>query len=101
MTVAEMLRMIPREADQTQWIRGYIKGMYKQHLDYLKTSSENGNPFQSDAIQWLGEIRELASELVQKGIQVDPAVDNYVRLLANLNVPREGAILRAQARLKR
>ena len=101
MKVAELLKQVPAGANLNAYLRAHVKSLYQQHLSYLQLSSERDNPLRDDAIEWLAEIKELAEDFLQGEIWIDPLVDGYLKRLASLNVPKEGAVLRAQARLKK
>jgi hypothetical protein len=98
MTLDDLINGCPPGVDLQVYVTAHLKGLYRQHLDFLRTASERENPLQPDAVAWLNDAKQLALDIREKGIRIDPVADGYVGRLAALNVPKETTVLRQMAR---
>jgi hypothetical protein len=95
MKLATLIGPLPPEIPREQFLRGYIKGLWEQHLQNLKTAADREHPLREDALEWLTETSELCREILEQDITTgNHVIDNFVTLLARLDPQREVIINR-------
>lgn len=99
MKLKDLIAGCPPQADLQKYVEAHIRGLYSGHLENLRLAQDKEHPFQADGIQWLEEAKELARDIIDENLTLNPVMDNQVVILARLNVPRETTILRDQDRL--
>jgi hypothetical protein len=98
MRLDDLISSCPPGVDLQKYVTAHLKGVYRQHVEFLRTASEKDNPLQPDAVAWLNEAQQLALDIKSKGIRIDAVADGYVGRLAAMNVPRETIVMRDMAR---
>lgn len=93
MTLDDLIKSCPHGVDLGKYLTAHIKGLYRSHIGHMITASDRDNPLQPDAVQWLNEAKQLATEIRTRGIPLD-SVDGFLGRLALMNVPREVVLAR-------
>jgi hypothetical protein len=100
MKLSTLIAPLPQEVPRERFLQGYIKGLWDQHLENLRTAADREHPLREDALEWLEETSELAKEIIEQNITTGHhTIDNYVTLLARLDPQREVIINRTKSEL--